>query len=279
MFNAVTRLGTLILMASASLSFTCTALAASADNQDPEAVLDSTSSSAPYAQHSSPKGYAAICSYGESCAVTKPSLVAFGSHGQYVYKIVTGAFLCSERTFNRNPTSTESAHCSVAGITPKKPLTTPKHLSATDIDSGRYIIVSRHSGKALTVDQNGRFLQTQFTGEQSQQFVLTKRDDGYFTINTLRDQALEVKDWNTSDGAKVSTAEPVESWSQQWSLSDAETGHIAITSRFSGKALDLVAMNISPRDNAPLRLWTYWGGKNQQWQLLPASKEANTSEQ
>jgi arabinan endo-1,5-alpha-L-arabinosidase len=49
---------------------------------------------------------------------------------------------------------------------------------------------------------------------------------------------------------------------------------LAIASRFSGKALDLYGLNTN--NGAQVQLWTYWGGKNQQWQLVPITPKKNT---
>ena len=220
------------------------------------------------AQHA-PKGYLSICSYGSSCAVAKPSLIAFGSHGEYVYRVISGSFLCSERTFNRAPSSPSAANCSVATAT-KAPQIAPQTLAA-DLSSGNYAIVSRHSGKALELDTKGDFHQTPYSAKPSQQFTLTKREDGYFTINDSSGKSLEVKDWSTSDGAQITASAPTESLNQHWVINDADLGYLSIASRFSGKSLDLFGMNT--HNNAQVRLWTYWGGKNQQWQLIRLSSE------
>jgi pectate lyase C len=42
-----------------------------------------------------PEGYNAICNYSDTCMLTKANLVAFGSQGQYVYKVLSGSFACN----------------------------------------------------------------------------------------------------------------------------------------------------------------------------------------
>ena len=224
---------------------------------------------------STPKGYMAICAYGDSCAVTKPSLVAFGSEGKYAYKLLKGSFECSEKSFNRRPTSVKHATCSITKPKHAKALPTKKYstpISATSLTTGFYAIVSVHSGKALEINPAGQLKQSAYKQHSSQHFMLTARSDGYFTISPVSNYALEVKDWGTQDGADILLAEQKDSWNQHWKISDIKPGILSITSRFNDKALDLIGLNT--HNSTPVRLWTYWGGENQQWQLLPVRPKA-----
>ncbi len=217
-----------------------------------------------------PEGYVAICSYGQTCAVAKSSLVAFGSQGQYAYKILNGAFTCSERAFNRVADNTENATCSVAVKKVQKP---PVFIqSAAELSDGAYAIISRHSGKALSLNAQGALQQAPYTGNAEQHFTIAKRKDGYFSITSHRQSALEIKDWQTSDGAQVTAGAVADSWNQHWLISDSDPNYVSIASRFSGKSLDLFGLNTN--NSAQVRLWTYWGGNNQQWQLIPATAPA-----
>lgn len=222
-----------------------------------------------------PKGYTAICAYGETCAVTKPSLVAFGSHGQYSYKLLKGAFQCSERSFNRKPNAISSATCSITKSSSTKSKTLHS-ISASTLADGVYTIVSRHSGKALELTPQGTLQQTPYNKQSSQHFTLSQRDNGYFTLSPVKGYALEVKDWQIDDGALVGLARESNSWNQQWKISDADKNYVSITSRFSGKSLDLLGLNTHTK--AQVRLWTYWGGDNQQWQLIRINKTGDTGE-
>ena len=224
--------------------------------------------------NNAPAGYTAICTYGQTCAVTKPSLVAFGSQGQYIYKIIGGTFACSERAFNRPPSNTQTATCSVASAAKTTaPLSHVK--SSADLQNGIYAIVSRLSGKALELGDNGQLRQAPYNAASKQHFALQKQKDGYYTITSQYAgsnsksplKTLAVKDWQTNDGAGVTTADSSQSWDQHWKITDAEPGFLAIASRFSGKTLDLYGLNTN--NGAQVQLWTYWGGKNQQWQLVP----------
>ncbi len=219
---------------------------------------------------STPKGYVAICAYGDACAVTKPSLVAFGAEGKYAYKLLKGSFECSEKSFNRRPASVKDATCSVTKPKNAKTLLTQKNIApvtAATLTTGFYAIVSVHSGKALEVNPAGQLKQSAYKQHSSQHFMLTARPDGYFTISPVSNYALEVKGWSTQDGAGILLAEEKDSWNQHWKISDVKPGILSITSRFNDKALDLIGLNT--HNSTPVRLWTYWGGENQQWQFVP----------
>ncbi|WP_054113349.1 RICIN domain-containing protein [Marinagarivorans algicola] len=238
------------------------------------AVVASLSGQAHAANNgTAPEGYVAICSYGQACAVAKSSLVAFGSQGQYAYKILNGAFTCSERAFNRVASDTENATCSVAVKKTQKAHTFIQ--SAAELSDGTYAIISRHSAKALFLNAQGMLQQAPYTGSAEQHFTITKRKDGYFSITSHHNSALEIKDWQTSDGAQVTAGTVADSWNQQWLISDSDPNYVSIASRFNGKSLDLFGLNT--HNSAQVRLWTYWGGNNQQWQLVPANTATQSS--
>ena len=223
----------------------------------------------------SPRGYMAICDYGEPCTVAQPSLVAFGHNSQFVFKILNGNFVCSESTFNRanfvnKSNASSQPHCSIT----LKPTEQDNDsvASSSPLTDGVYAIVSRYSKQALSIAPAGQLQQTPYTADASQHFIITQRNDGYFSVGTLAksdktlQKALEVKDWQTEDGAQVALNKVADSWSQHWEIKYTDAQYVAITSRFNGKALDLLELSTG----APIRLWTYWGGDNQQWQLIPA---------
>jgi hypothetical protein len=226
-------------------------------------------------EDSPPKGYITICHYNKSCALAKPSLVAFGSHGQYAYKLISGSFLCSERTFNRAPISVEAANCSVAVTKGTAESKGSAIQSVADIKNGTYAIISRLSGKALEVTDSGLLRQSPYAGKLAQQFTISSNNDGFIEITASDGKAFEVKDWQVADGAKILTAVKVDSWGQQWRLENATAGYFTITSRFNSKALDLFGMNTNT--GAEIRLWTYWGGENQHWQLIAIDPTKRTA--
>src|SRR5688572_5837307 len=46
-----------------------------------------------------PGGYTTICNEGQSCAVPPSTNVAFGRADQFLYKVLSGSFACTEATF------------------------------------------------------------------------------------------------------------------------------------------------------------------------------------
>jgi len=46
-----------------------------------------------------PSGYTTICTEGKACAVPDSTNVAFGRADQFIFKVLSGAFACSEATF------------------------------------------------------------------------------------------------------------------------------------------------------------------------------------
>lgn len=220
-----------------------------------------------------PEGFATICAYNQTCALTKPNLVAFGHQGQYVYKIIRGGFVCNERAFNRTMNNPSLASCSVSApkAASKTATLEATATSANNLTGGIFAIVSRSSGEALALAANGQLQQAPYTGDASQQFTLQKREDGYFTITSHQTTALEIKDWQLDDGAQVALGQSANSWNQHWLITETDPNFIAITSRFNEKSLDIMRLNT--HNKAKIRLWTYWGGDNQQWQLIPVNPQ------
>lgn len=213
-----------------------------------------------------PKGYQPICRYGETCAVAKPTLVAFGSHGQFSYKLLRGAFECSERAFNRNPLNTDATSCSIAEQRTDNALKKVALTSAADLKPGKYALLSRHSSKALTLGDEG-ITQQAYKKAGNQHFDLSLNADGYLQV-AAGEEVLSVEGWEINDGASVTMGAADDSWNQHWAIEDArDKGYFVIKSRFNGKSLDVVGLNT--HSSAQVRLWTYWGGKNQQWKLIP----------
>jgi hypothetical protein len=59
------------------------------------------------------------------------------------------------------------------------------------------------------------------------------------------------------------------SWDQHWNIQSLSGGFYRITSRQSHQSLDVYEMN--RHDSGTVCLWTFWGGENQQWRLIPVS--------
>ncbi len=50
-----------------------------------------------------PAGFTTLCKVGETCSVADNTNVAFGASGQFVYKVLSGSFVCSVDTFGADP--------------------------------------------------------------------------------------------------------------------------------------------------------------------------------
>ncbi len=144
------------------------------------------------------------------------------------------------------------------------------------ISSGTYQILSRSSGKALSVDGSSTVdgagvVQTAYTGGSSQQWKVTPEAGGAFKIQNLNSSKFLDVDVSVggglNDGAKVQQwSEGVSQLNQRWEFSDAGAGWLKISSKLSAKALDVAG--VSNAENGKVHQWTYYGNANQQWKLV-----------
>lgn len=245
------------------------------------ATLVTTVSVAALANDIKPEGYQKLCVQGETCSLAAPNLVAFGGAGAFVYKVQAGAFSCDLHAFGRDPAPNQTKTCSIPPVRPKtakvvrggSSSSSPGMpvVSSTTLPPGRYAIVSRRSGKALELNNDGQVVQNQLSNNAPQLWDITSVTGGYFAIKSVKTGlTLTLADWQTGEGAKINQSTWIDAHSQHWNLSSTGDSSFSIVSRFNGKALDVVALNT--QDQAPVRLWTYWGGDNQQWQFVKLNK-------
>ncbi|ONK11648.1 RICIN domain-containing protein [Streptomyces sp. MP131-18] len=145
---------------------------------------------------------------------------------------------------------------------------------AAEIDTGTwYVLVNRHSGKALDVynlatedgagivqwpRNDGAWQQWQFVDSGSGQYRLRSRHSG---------KVLDISEWSTADGANVQQWTDGNTANQQFSVTDAGDGYIQLINRNSGKALEV--WEWSTEDGARVSQFTDLDGANQQWALVP----------
>ena len=116
-------------------------------------------------------------------------------------------------------------------------------------------------------------------------------ENEFYIIKAPNGKVLEVKDFNTENGAAIQL------WSyaghpwQQWQFVDAGGGRWRIQNRFTGKVIDLarsghtrirnvladkyidlVGMNTA--NGAQAQIWTYVAGGNQEWDLVRIDPDA-----
>lgn len=237
-------------------------------------------------------GFESICTLDENCAVDESTLVAFTHNDQITYKTLSGNFLCAPASFNlpNNTLSNKNdAQCYAmigASSSSSSSSSSGSDLTTADlplINSGTFAVVSLATGKALALDMldtndnsdslsAARVVQQNFGGLSDQVWQITDLENGFYSITLPGTQmALEGKDWDVRDGAKLQPTPWINSWNQHWQLEALDNGAFIIRSRFSGNTLDVYEMN--PKHNANVVLWTYWGGENQHWRLVPIVSE------
>lgn len=98
----------------------------------------------------------------------------------------------------------------------------------TDVGSGYYKIVSRHSGLVLelpNVNDGTQLIQNTDNGSARQQFTLKDSAGGYVRLlNRHSGKALDVWEWSTADGAIVSQYGDLDGANQQWQLVQVGSG-------------------------------------------------------
>lgn len=213
-----------------------------------------------------PAGFDQICTSAENCAVDGTALVAFGTPESATLRTVQGTFLCAGSTFG--VATPANAGCYLMNT---DSISTVPVDAALPQDGAKVVVVSRFSGKALTRLTQGdsqRVVQRDFSSAEEQQWLLKRGADGFIALLDPTGQvAVDVRDWTISDGARLQTSSWMDSWSQHWFVEPANGHFVQLVSRMTGKSVDVFEMN--QKQNGPICTWTYWGGDNQHWRLLP----------
>jgi arabinan endo-1,5-alpha-L-arabinosidase len=149
---------------------------------------------------------------------------------------------------------------------------TPAASAATVDADAWYILVNRHSGKALDVydlatNDGARITQWTRNDGAWQQWQFVDSGDGFYRLRSRHsNKVLDVRDFSTADGAEVVQWSDHNGLNQQFQLADSDAGHVRLINRNSGKALEVYAW--STTDGARIAQWSDHGGANQQWQLV-----------
>lgn len=234
-------------------------------------------------------GFSTICTLDESCAVDSSTLVAFGNEKAFSYRTLSGNFVCNGKSFGINekvdPESTcmtlDSSVLGSASSSSSSGIANAQKAAPGQVATGLYAIVSRSSGKALAIaDGSGEdgapLVQQDFTGASYQIWRVEDLGNGYYAITAQHsEKALDLQDFTNKDGVKLQQNPWMNSWDQHWVIQKLNGGFFRITSRQSNQALDVYEMN--QKNGGPVCLWTYWGGDNQQWRLLPIPAPATAS--
>ncbi|GIH03082.1 hypothetical protein Rhe02_11490 [Rhizocola hellebori] len=87
----------------------------------------------------------------------------------------------------------------------------------------------------------------------------------YVLVNRNSGKALDVYNFATNDGARITQWTRTSANNQQWQFVDSGSGFYRIRSRHSGKVLDV--FNLSTANGGAIVQWADNNGNNQQWRL------------
>jgi hypothetical protein len=148
----------------------------------------------------------------------------------------------------------------------------PSAHAATVDTSAWYVLVNRHSGKALDVynlatHDGAQIVQWSRNDGNQQQWQFVSSGDGYYRLKSRHSgKVLDVYEWNANGGAQIVQWTDLNGWNQQFRLVDSDNGHVRLINRHSGKALEV--WEWSTADGARISQWDDLNGANQQWQLV-----------
>lgn len=145
--------------------------------------------------------------------------------------------------------------------------------SAATIDTNAwYVLVNRHSGKAMevsgqsTADGAGIAQRTR-TDATAQQWRFVSSGSGYYRLqNRNSGKVVDVRDRSTANGAEIVQWADLNGTNQQFSVQDVATGYVQLMNRNSGRSLDL--WEWSTADGARISQYDDTNATNQQWQLV-----------
>jgi arabinan endo-1,5-alpha-L-arabinosidase len=148
----------------------------------------------------------------------------------------------------------------------------PTASAATPEPGAWYVLLNRHSGKALDVynratDDGARITQWTRNDGAWQQWQFVDSGGGWYRLRSRHSgKVLDVSGASTADRAAIVQWTDHNPHNQQFRLADSDSGHVRLIARHSGKAVDV--LDLSTADGAQLIQWPDTGGANQQWQLV-----------
>jgi len=150
-------------------------------------------------------------------------------------------------------------------------------------DGATYTLTNSYSGLGLgAASTSAGSLVTQQTAlstSNSQQWVLTRQANGFFTLtNVASGLLLTVTGGSGSDGATVEQdAASAGSATQDWSVVQQSNGTFTFSSRYSGLLLD--DYEWAKTSGSTVDIWAASGGSNQTWTLTQSAFPNLTSGQ
>lgn len=149
---------------------------------------------------------------------------------------------------------------------------TTSALAAT-VDTGAwYVLVNRHSGKALdlyNLATNDGAIIAQWTRNNGawQQWQFVDSGGGYYRLKSRHSsKVLDVYNWSTADGGAIVQWADTNGANQQFRLQDSDAGYVRLVNRHSNKVVEV--QGASTADGASVVQYFDWNGANQQWQLV-----------
>jgi beta-xylosidase len=91
----------------------------------------------------------------------------------------------------------------------------------------------------------------------------------YLLVNRNSGKALDVYNFSTADGGRITQWTRGSGANQQWQFVDSGNGYYRLKSRHSGKVLDVY--NLSTADGATIVQWADGNGQNQQFRLADSA--------
>src|SRR5688572_18406360 len=145
--------------------------------------------------------------------------------------------------------------------------------AAATVDTGAwYVLVNRHSGKALDVYNqatNDGAIIAQWTRNDGawQQWQFVDSGGGYYRLKSRHSaKVLDVFNWSTADSAAIVQWADTNGANQQFRLLDSDSNYVRLINRHSNKAVEV--QGASTANGASVVQYSDWNGANQQWQLV-----------
>jgi hypothetical protein len=145
--------------------------------------------------------------------------------------------------------------------------------SAATVDTGVwYVLVNRHSGKALdlyNLATNDGAIVAQWTRNDGawQQWQFVDSSGGNYRLKSRHSgKVLDVYNWSTADSAAIVQWTDANGANQQFRLLDSDAGYVRLLNRNSNKAVEV--QGASTANGASIVQYSDWNGANQRWQLV-----------
>ncbi len=150
-----------------------------------------------------------------------------------------------------------------------------------EINSGStYVIMAKHSGKVLTVQNNsmntGALIeQREYNDSDNQKWEISLIGNGYYKIiSSSSGLALNVSAYSLENGASIIQQVYTGYNDELWRIASLGNGYYELIAKHSQKVLDVSGASMN--NGASLVQWPFLGENNQSWQLieLPSLKSA-----